>query len=1025
MNAVEEALRIKESSGEGEVVLVSMGPERAMDALRKALAMGADRAVVVADDALAGSDLLPTSRVLAAALERESPDLILFGQQASDSDGAVLWAAVADRLRRPLISQAAELEVADGKARAKRQTEYGYDVLEAPLPAVVAVSDAINEPRYPSLKGIMGAKKKPQEVLSLADLGVDGEVGEGGSGTEVLALGDPPPRGESRRIEDDGERGAGDRRLPRGEEADLMATLVFLEHHEGELQKHSLGVLSKAASLGDDRVAAALVGSGVEQLAEQAGAYGAGTVYVFDSPELEAPLPQPRVDALERLVRDEGFDTVLFGATVLAADVAAGLAARLEAGLNWDLTDVAVEDGKLVGKRPALQDSVYVDVGWRSEPRLALFRTGSFDATETGGTAQVEKRDVELQDFSTQTRMVEQAHEETSGPTIEDADVIVAGGRGLGGPENFALVEELAKALGGAVAATRAVVDAGWYPYAAQVGQTGKTVTPKLYVAAGISGAIQHKVGMQGSRDDRRDQQGSERGHLRVLGPRRRRRPARDRPEAGRARPAAQGLVTRPSDFPPPFSASEVIAAPSDPPDERIEVGVLIVGAGPGRARVRDPPRAAARGAPGRGRAARRRAGRGAREGPRARRPPALGRGREPARAAAPLPRPRPDRGHALLRAGPGRERLLPDRLERDADPDAADDEEPRQLRRLAVAARALARRAGRGGRRDDPAGDRGDRGCSSPTAASAGCAPATGAAAATARPLPNFEPGSDLVGRVTVLCEGTQGHLTGAAIDHFGLQGENPQVWALGVKEVWKVDRPLRRVIHTMGWPLRGRAKYREFGGSFVYPMGDDMVTLGMVVGLDYRDVELSPHDLLQELKTHRLIRKILRGGERIGWGAKTIPEGGFLSLPSRLHAPGLLICGDGAGLVNVPALKGIHYAIESGRLAAEAAFAALGRGAGRRAPGRAPGLRRRAARELRLERPARGAEHAPGVRPRVLDRRRARERDDRQRRPVPAAATPAPSPTRSRSCSGRAAPATTPSRTASSPSTSSPRSS
>jgi electron transfer flavoprotein alpha subunit len=278
-----------------------------------------------------------------------------------------------------------------------------------------------------------------------------------------------------------------------------MATLVFLEHHEGELQKHSLGVLAKAASLGDDRVAAAIVGSGVEQLAERAGAYGAATVYVFESPELEAPLPQPRVDALERLVRDEGYDTVLFGATVLAADVAAGLAARLEAGLNWDLTDVSLEDGKLVGKRPALQDSVYVDVGWRSEPRLALFRAGSFDATETGGTAQVEKREVELQDFSTQTRMVEQAHEESSGPTIEDADVIVAGGRGLGGPESFALVEELAKALGGAVAATRAVVDAGWYPYAAQVGQTGKTVTPKLYVAAGISGAIQHKVGMQGS----------------------------------------------------------------------------------------------------------------------------------------------------------------------------------------------------------------------------------------------------------------------------------------------------------------------------------------------------------------------------------------------------------------------------------------------------------------------------------------------------------------------------------------------
>ena len=192
---------------------------------------------------------------------------------------------------------------------------------------------------------------------------------------------------------------------------------------------------------------------------------------------------------------------------------------------------------------------------------------------------------------------------------------------------------------------------------------------------------------------------------------------------------------------------------------------------------------------------------------------------------------------------------------------------------------------------------------------------------------LGNFEPGSDVHARVTVLAEGTQGHLTGVALDRFGLQGDNPQVWALGVKEVWKVPKPFDRVIHTMGWPLRPGAKYREFGGSFIYPMGD-MVTLGMVVGLDYRDAELSVHDLLQELKIHPLVRKILDGGERVAWGAKTIPEGGYLSLPRRLHAPGMLICGDGAGLVNVPALKGIHYAVESGRLAAEAAFATLQRG-------------------------------------------------------------------------------------------------
>jgi electron transfer flavoprotein beta subunit len=205
LNAVEEALKLKEATGEGEVVIVSLGPERALEAMRKALAMGADRVVLVSDENAAGSDLVATSRVLAAALEREGADLVLFGQQANDSDGAVLWAAVADRLQRPVISQVAELQLEDGKVRGKRQTEFGYDVIEAPLPAVIAVSDAINEPRYPSLKGIMGAKKKPQETVSLGDLGVGGdEAGEAGSRTEVYALSDPPARGDTVKIEDDG-----------------------------------------------------------------------------------------------------------------------------------------------------------------------------------------------------------------------------------------------------------------------------------------------------------------------------------------------------------------------------------------------------------------------------------------------------------------------------------------------------------------------------------------------------------------------------------------------------------------------------------------------------------------------------------------------------------------------------------------------------------------------------------------------------------------------------------------------------
>jgi electron transfer flavoprotein alpha subunit len=277
-----------------------------------------------------------------------------------------------------------------------------------------------------------------------------------------------------------------------------MAVLVFVEDHDGEPTRDSLGVLGKAAELSDD-VVAVVAGSGVRDLAGGLGRYGAQRVFVADDGALAAPLPQPRVDVLAALAAEENLTTLLFAASVLSADVAAGLAARLDAGLNWDLVDLELRNRELVGKRPALGDTVVVDVGWKGEPRIGLVRSGTFDPVEHGREAKVEDVPVELQDFSTKAVMLEQAHAESEGPAIEDAEVIVAGGRGLGQPENFSLVEELAKALGGAVAATRAVVDAGWYPYSAQVGQTGKTVSPKLYVACGISGAIQHKVGMQNS----------------------------------------------------------------------------------------------------------------------------------------------------------------------------------------------------------------------------------------------------------------------------------------------------------------------------------------------------------------------------------------------------------------------------------------------------------------------------------------------------------------------------------------------
>src|SRR5690242_6367915 len=209
--------------------------------------------------------------------------------------------------------------------------------------------------------------------------------------------------------------------------------------------------------------------------------------------------------------------------------------------------------------------------------------------------------------------------------------------------------------------------------------------------------------------------------------------------------------------------------------------------------------------------------------------------------------------------------------------------------------------------------------------------------------PLGSYEPGVEVHAQATVLSEGTQGHLARAAMEQFGLRGEFPQAWSLGVKEVWRVAKPLDHVIHTLGWPFRTTRKDREIGGSFIYPMGPDMVAIGLVLGLDYRDSTLSVHDSLQLFKTHPLVRQLLEGGERIGWGAKTIPEGGFLAFPSSFSMPGAVLTGDSAGFVNVPKLKGIHYAMRSGMLAAEAIYETLRNGSDPAQPGALDGYDRR----------------------------------------------------------------------------------
>jgi electron-transferring-flavoprotein dehydrogenase len=190
---------------------------------------------------------------------------------------------------------------------------------------------------------------------------------------------------------------------------------------------------------------------------------------------------------------------------------------------------------------------------------------------------------------------------------------------------------------------------------------------------------------------------------------------------------------------------------------------------------------------------------------------------------------------------------------------------------------------------------------------------------------LANFEPGSDVIAKATVLAEGTLGHLTYVAFDYFDMHGSDPQAWELGVKEIWEVPKPLDRVIHTLGWPLRWSPRYKEAGGSFIYPMGEDKVCFGLVVGLDYTDATFSVHDALQQFKTHPFIRKIIEGGKRVGWGAKTMPSGGYWALPKRFSVPGMVVAGDAAGMVNIAELAGVHYAMHAGMYAAEAIVEAL----------------------------------------------------------------------------------------------------
>ena len=280
----------------------------------------------------------------------------------------------------------------------------------------------------------------------------------------------------------------------------MAGILTFALHYEGQINKNSQGAVSEAAKLSQQlgtECHAVVVGEGIsDEAASSLGKFGATKVFRVEAPE---GLAQPVVDAMGHLFEANGYDYALFGGGLLGFEVGAGLAARLTAGVTMEVTQVNVVDGKLEAERPILGDSSISTSKYKGKG-IIIGRLNAFEIAESGGgAAEVEDVTVELSQHAQAATMVQRGEQRGADVNIEDANVLVAGGRGLGKAEGFDMCKDLADALGGAVAATRAVVDAGWYPYAAQIGQTGKTVAPKLYLAAGISGAIQHKVGMQNS----------------------------------------------------------------------------------------------------------------------------------------------------------------------------------------------------------------------------------------------------------------------------------------------------------------------------------------------------------------------------------------------------------------------------------------------------------------------------------------------------------------------------------------------
>jgi len=538
LNALEEAIRLKEKHG-GTITAVSMGPLQAQEGLREALAMGVDRAVMVSDREMAGADTLATSYTLWKAIgkigEADPFDVILSGKVALDGETGQVPPGLAVRFSIPIISNVTKIENVDPNSRtivAKHRFDDGIETVKAKLPAVLTITEEANKPRKFTIEGMLKAKKAKIELWDKSAIGADpnllglkgsptivkkvfpppgrkqGQIFDGTADPraaaewlvqkviEVNALGAPPPKPLEAEVQTPEQKAASNPNAKYGE--------VWVEHFHGTPAKVSwelLGEGKRLARIYGTKLSALVIGNKASHIVKEAFVYGADRVYVIENEALEDYRTQPYAIAMAQAVRKYKPEALLIGGTIRGRDLAGSAATLLETGLIADCTalDIDVETGTFMGTRPDYGGNLMSTIICpKNRPTMASVRPRVMKSLPPSHEWEGEtiKVDVNLKPEDLNTEVMEFVPIEKVGIRLEDAQVIVSGGRGLGSAKNFYLVEELANVLRAQVGASRAAVRAGWIGYEHQVGQTGFTVRPRLYVAVGISGAIQHIVGI-------------------------------------------------------------------------------------------------------------------------------------------------------------------------------------------------------------------------------------------------------------------------------------------------------------------------------------------------------------------------------------------------------------------------------------------------------------------------------------------------------------------------------------------------